>query len=394
MTVDNVKSVYVIMKIAEVCNIGCKYCYFFFHGDETYMDRPALVAQQHIDATVAFLRQGVLDLGIEELGITLHGGEPLMLGQRRFRALCESLRDGLSDVVKLQIDMQTNAILVDEEWIDLIGEFDIGVGVSLDGPAHIHDQQRVDKRGRGTHASVIQGLDRMKRAAAEGRMKAPAVISVLGEESDAREMFAYFFDELSVSTVHFLPPMMDWDAFSTVYADKVSDFYGQILALWLERGDAALTIQWVREMLASLLSSDDLKAVKRRDDAVFTIRSDGSIGQIDGLAPKHPRFRDSGFSVESGTLRAFLDSDVSREVRQAARLPEAECGTCHWASMCRGGGDPDERYGGATGLTRKSVYCDARKRICETLYDYSSRFVTPAMLDERLDRRRAMMIAS
>lgn len=391
---NSVKSLYMIMKVAEVCNIGCKYCYFFFHGDESHKDRPALVSQSHIDATVAFLRQGAIDLGVEQIGISLHGGEPLMLGLRRFRALCDSLKTGLGDVVKLQLDMQTNGILIDDDWINLLSEYDIGVGVSLDGPSHIHDQQRIDKQGRGTHASVVAGLNRLKIAAEHGRIRHPAVISVLGANSDADELFAYFFGDLAVKSIHFLPPMMDWDTYSPESAMRIAAFYDRMLTLWLDRGDPAISIQWFREMMASLLSQDDGLAVRRRDDVVFTLRSDGGLGQIDGLAPKHPRFRDSGFFVHNDRLRDFLNSSASVEVNRASRLPEADCGGCSWASMCRGGDDPDERYSSSKGLDRKSVYCDARKQICEQLYEYSSRFVMPAVLKDRLERRRKMMTAS
>ena len=320
MAMNSVKSLYMIMKVAEVCNIGCKYCYFFFQGDDSYKDRPAHVSQQHIDATVAFLRRGIIELGVEELGISLHGGEPLMLGKRRFRAMCRSLKAGLDDIVKLQIDMQTNGILIDDEWIDLIAEFDIGVGVSIDGPSHIHDDQRIDKAGRGTHASVIAGFERLRLAACEERIRPPAVISVLSETPDADELFEYFFDDLAVDAVHFLPPMMDWDDYSLESALQVAAFYDQILKRWLDRGDPSISIQWIRDMFASFLSPDDAQAIRRRDDAVFTVRSDGGLGQIDGLAPKHGRFRDTGFCVQEDTLSAFLNSDVSREGASCGRF--------------------------------------------------------------------------
>ena len=60
--------------------------------------------------------------------------------------------------------MTTNAILVDDEWIELFKAHDVDVSISLDGPAEINDKYRVDFKGRGTLAQTLEGFERLRAA--------------------------------------------------------------------------------------------------------------------------------------------------------------------------------------------------------------------------------------
>jgi uncharacterized protein len=88
-----------------------------------------------------------------------------MYGKARFAALCTDLQQKFSDSV--QICMQTNAMLVDEEWVSIFERHKVAVGVSIDGPPSVHDANRVDKKGRATSSRVEAGIRRLVQAAAE-----------------------------------------------------------------------------------------------------------------------------------------------------------------------------------------------------------------------------------
>jgi uncharacterized protein len=52
---------------------------------------------------------------------------------------------------------------ITQPWCDFINEHSIRMGVSLDGPRHIHDRQRVDRAGQGTFARVLQGVQLLQK---------------------------------------------------------------------------------------------------------------------------------------------------------------------------------------------------------------------------------------
>ncbi|MFJ2994237.1 radical SAM protein [Pandoraea sp. NPDC087047] len=140
----------VILKISERCNIDCKYCYFFNKENQDYLSNPPYMSSETARAFVQFLQSAPNFRGTT-FQIDLHGGEPLMMKRERFEEIVTILKTGLRDAGAVQFTVQTNALLVDEAWLDLLSRLGVYVGVSIDGPKIYHDENRVDKTGAGTH---------------------------------------------------------------------------------------------------------------------------------------------------------------------------------------------------------------------------------------------------
>ena len=59
--------------------------------------------------------------------------------------------------------IQTNGTLLDDAWGAFLAEHRFLVGISIDGPPHLHDAYRVNKAGRGTYELVRRGWDVLAR---------------------------------------------------------------------------------------------------------------------------------------------------------------------------------------------------------------------------------------
>lgn len=64
---------------------------------------------------------------------------------------------------KISNSFQTNGVLLDDEWCAFLAENHFLVGLSLDGPAEIHNQYRVTKGGRPTHKLVMRALTLLQK---------------------------------------------------------------------------------------------------------------------------------------------------------------------------------------------------------------------------------------
>lgn len=64
---------------------------------------------------------------------------------------------------KIEHALQTNGMLVDEEWARFFAEEHFLVGISIDGPAHLHNQYRVNRAGKGTHDKVMAAIALLKK---------------------------------------------------------------------------------------------------------------------------------------------------------------------------------------------------------------------------------------
>jgi uncharacterized protein len=190
----------VVVKIAERCNLNCSYCYIYNHEDQSWRDRPKLMSDAVFEQLLVRMREYSDRHAPHRMSLIFHGGEPTLVGARRLDRLAGRAKDALGDRMS-GLALQTNGTLIGEAWLDVIRRHSIRVGVSLDGPAEIHDATRVDHFGRGSHKAVIRGL---KRRLAAGLN--PGVLCVVSPGRSGLETYQYF-RSLGIRRMNFLLPL-------------------------------------------------------------------------------------------------------------------------------------------------------------------------------------------
>lgn len=354
-----------VIKVAERCNINCSYCYVFNKGNDSPKSKPVKISRSVMSATAEYLSQGVRDLGAKSASVVFHGGEPLMMGKRDFDHFATLLRNSVGTETPLRLGVQTNGMLVDDEWIRLFARHGVGVGVSLDGPREINDIERRDFRDRGTYDRVVRGLRLLQAAADRGDIPWPGIISVIQPTADGRTTYRHFVDELGVKAMSFHLPMDTHDTLGDgdilAYARFLCDAFDE----WCRDRDKSIQVRMFTQLLSFFTG-----AVAPRDHASasrllqhVTIESDGDV-EIDELKPT--RLRSERFSVFSSSLREFANSSLSRNIRQLNGTLSAPCMDCVWRNYCRGGlqhGVQVNRWSDARGFDNPSVLCAALKKI-------------------------------
>src|SRR5690606_13088897 len=131
----------VILKVAQRCNLDCSYCYVYNRGDDTWKSRPKMIPDAVATALARRIREHCEKYAIPRFMIELHGGEPLLLGKRRMKALIDLFRRECEGV-QLDLTLQTNGLLLDEEWLQLFASNDVRFGISCDGPPESADRRR------------------------------------------------------------------------------------------------------------------------------------------------------------------------------------------------------------------------------------------------------------
>lgn len=152
-----------VMQIAHVCNLACPYCISDAgrwgksnHASAPYMSATAAAEVVHFFAS----RYGSIDT------IYLFGGEPT-LNLSAIRAVCDTcerlVAEGALSAMP-DIGLTTNGINFSSEFAKLLSQKEyLKVSVSLDGPAHVHDQSRIDVRGRGTYDRIVKNITSLRR---------------------------------------------------------------------------------------------------------------------------------------------------------------------------------------------------------------------------------------
>ena len=140
-----------ILQSTPFCNINCEYCYLPGRDDRHRMPFDI------VESAVRFVFDNAL--AAPDFTIVWHSGEPLVLPVDWYRQAFASAARGAPAGTKLPHSVQTNGMLVDDAWCGFFQEHAVRVGVSLDGPAGLHDSRRRTRSGQGTHAQPRGGGD-------------------------------------------------------------------------------------------------------------------------------------------------------------------------------------------------------------------------------------------
>ena len=148
-----------VKPIGPKCNLDCTYCFYlekeilFGDGERWKMDDAVLEAyvKRYIEAQPA-----------DPVTFAWQGGEPTLCGVDFFEKVVKWQKTYGKG---RQIDnaFQTNGTLLDDDWCAFLKRENFLVGVSIDGPADLHDAYRVKRNGEGTHAEVMRGIENLKK---------------------------------------------------------------------------------------------------------------------------------------------------------------------------------------------------------------------------------------
>ncbi|MBL8352843.1 MAG: GRRM system radical SAM/SPASM domain protein [Burkholderiaceae bacterium] len=143
-----------VLQPTPFCNIRCDYCYLPDRDDKSRM-APAI-------ARLAVRRLAEDGLLGDRLTVIWHAGEPLAMPLGFYDEAIAAIGEAAGAHCAVTHALQTNAMLIDDDWCRLFLRHGVRVGVSLDGPAFLHDAHRLSRRGHGTHARAMRGVERLR----------------------------------------------------------------------------------------------------------------------------------------------------------------------------------------------------------------------------------------
>ncbi len=150
MSQSNGNSFTVTLEPHGGCNLQCHYCY-------SHINNARIMGIDAVTRLTDKIAHHINEKGFKELSFVWQGGEPLLAGIAFFRKAVKTLKSSIPRVQQRHF-IQTNGLLLDDEFCRFFRDMNVQVGVSLDGPQGIHDQMRVDSKGEGTYVAVIEKI--------------------------------------------------------------------------------------------------------------------------------------------------------------------------------------------------------------------------------------------
>jgi uncharacterized protein len=181
-----------------LCNLDCAYC-FYLAKEELYSGSNFRMSDETLEQ---YIRQLTESHPGPQVPIAWQGGEPTLMGLDFFRYAVRIADRCKQPGQEIQHSIQTNGILLNDEWAEFFHENHFLVGISMDGPAELHDNFRKDKGGSASHDRVLSGLHFLKKHQVDYNILC-AVNAV--NSLQPLEVYQYFRDTLQAQYIQFIP---------------------------------------------------------------------------------------------------------------------------------------------------------------------------------------------
>jgi uncharacterized protein len=181
-----------------ICNLNCSYC-FFLHKDSLYPGSHFRMSDQVLET---YIRQLIEYHRTPQVTVAWQGGEPTLMGLDFYRRALEYQKQYKKPAMVFENTMQTNGTLLNDEWCEFFKENNFLVGLSVDGPGHLHDVYRRDKQGRPTFDRVMQGLRLLQKHGVDYNI----LTTVNRVNADhPQEVYRFLRDEVGTTWMQFIP---------------------------------------------------------------------------------------------------------------------------------------------------------------------------------------------
>jgi uncharacterized protein len=189
--------------VGPICNLDCTYC-FYLEKEKLYPAKPegSLPAAWAMppDVLEAYIRQYIEAQAGPVISFAWQGGEPTLLGVDFFRRAVE-LQKKHANGKRIENSLQTNGVLLDDRWGEFLAANRFLIGLSIDGPRHLHDRYRVDKGGQPTFDRVMRGLGFLKKHGVEFN-----TLTVVQRDNSQHPLEVYrFLQEAGSRFMQFIP---------------------------------------------------------------------------------------------------------------------------------------------------------------------------------------------
>jgi uncharacterized protein len=340
---------------SSLCNLSCAYC-FYRRAQSVYPEK-----QTKMNLTVArnVIRKTLLaDAPINSF--CWQGGEPTLMGLDFFRNVVELQKKYARPGQVIENSMQTNGLLLDDQWCEFLRQENFLVGVSLDGPAPIHDFYRKDHARKGTFAEVMRGIGLMRKHDVQFN-----ILCLLTDRNIKSPVEVYdFFRSHDFKFLQFIN-CYEHDYASgalkavSVRGEETGEFYIKLFAEWFKKDFFNVSIRFFEDILLYLV--DGIKAsccYNKECNSYLVVEHNGDCYPCDFFVSEEWKI---GNLMESGISEMMNSPLRAKFASRKADVPEA-CEGCRIAPFCQG--DCTRfRYLPETGYENLSEYCTAIKMV-------------------------------
>lgn len=238
-----------IKPASSLCNLKCKYCFYEDLSDHRLVKSHGLMGLETMRKILGNIFI-CMDSG-DRITFAFQGGEPTLAGLSYFKEFVSAVKE-LNCGCEIEYQLQTNGILLDQEWCEFLKQENFLVGLSIDGFRENHDKNRVDQSGNGTFEQVMAA----KRMLDQYQIAYNVLMTLTSDMAKSAEEVWEFIKREQFEYVQFTPcmaPLGDAPVSGTPEAlrpELFAKFYTKLFSLW--------SVEWKKGNRMVIKLFDDL----------------------------------------------------------------------------------------------------------------------------------------
>jgi len=345
----------VVLQPTPFCNINCRYCYLPQRDAKTVMALETVIA--------IFEKIFAAGWASPYLTVIWHAGEPLVLPTSYYQAAFEAIETLRPSGIELRHSIQTNGMLIDREWCDLIKKWHIGVGVSVDGPRHMHDANRVTRAGKGTFDKTIAGIRLLRQENVPFH-----VITVLTAASmSAPDELLDFYVSEGIDDVCFNVEESEGTYVSGLLASgNAADSFRDFLDRFWTMSRKSSQIQFIREIdgMIPRIFRPEQSCAENAQVTPFGMVNIDCHGNVSSFSPELLGYKNTKYNdfIVGNILTESLE-DMMRSPAMQAMTRDISAGVemcrkeCDYFSVCGGGAPVNKLAENGSFASSRTVFC-------------------------------------
>ena len=341
------------------CNLRCEYCFYLDHCDMF----PESKVHRMSDKILERMIESFLETSQPVYSFVWQGGEPLLMGEAFFDLAVDLQMAYARRGVEISNSIQTNATLISDRLAMMFKACGFLTGVSLDGPAQLHDVARVDAAGRGSHAQVIDGINTLKKHNAEFNILTlvskyniqhpTEIYDYLVQEIDAK--FLQFIECVEIDQNGDMPPYC-------ISGEEWGEFLCKVFDHWYKSDTRRISVRLFDTIIAKMVTGQDICCTAGTDcRQYFVVEYNGDVYPCDFHVLPELKLG----NVMTHSWEEMAESEVFKNFGARKRDLHEACQSCPYFRYCAGD-CPKNRVGHSSGRANKlSRICSGMKMFYE-----------------------------
>ena len=320
-----------IKPVSSNCNMKCKYC--FYHD----------LAENRQVASYGVMEEELLELIVNKafseadisVNFSFQGGEPTLAGLAFYKKLIDYINKYNRDNISVNLALQTNGLIIDDNWAKFLSDNDFLVGLSIDGYKSLHNYFRIDRDNEGTYNRVIKTSQLFKKHSVEFN-----VLTVITDQL-ARHIRKVYKDYKKrefkyLQFIRCLDSLEGENNNYILFPGKYKTFLNNLFNEWykdIKEGNY-ISIRFFDNIVGMLMGRNP-EACEMKGNCSFQniIEADGSIYPCDFYVTDRWNL---GNIKNMSFLEVYQNEKAQNFIKQSIDFPD-KCKECKWVNLCRNG---------------------------------------------------------